>query len=375
MKKVLLVTTVSGFVPQFQMHNVNILQKMGYEVHYAANYNIPSYGNDNNRLDGTGIVRHQIDFARSPYTKQTIIAYKQLKQLMKKNRFDLIHCHTPMGGALARLAAKNTNTKPVIYSVHGFHFYKGAPIQNFLIYQTMEKYFAHYTDVLITTNHEDYQAAQKFKMKENGKVYFVPGVGIEVEKFKNLTLDKRKLRKNLGISEETIILLSVGEVIKRKNHETVIKAMEKLKRTDIVYLICGQGELEEKLKNLTDELGLQNKVKFLGYQEATPYYHMANIFLHPSYREGLSRALMEAMAVGLPIICSKIRGNVDLVDNKGGRLIEVEEIDEYAKAILELSNNPKLRNNMSTYNLEKINQFDISNIDLMMEKIYKKSFD
>lgn len=371
MKKALLVTTVSGFVPQFQMHNVRILQNMGYEIHYAANYNIPSYGKDNSRLEGTGIIKHQIDFARSPYSKQTIIAYKQLKELMLKNRFDLVHCHTPMGGALTRLAAKSTRTEPVIYSAHGFHFYKGAPFRNFLIYRTIEKIFAHYTDILITTNEEDYQAAKNFKMKKNGKIYLVPGVGIEVDQFRNLDVDKNSLRKKLNIPDDAMILLSVGELIKRKNHETVIRAIKEIKRSDIIYLICGQGELDDHLKKVTKELSLENQIRFLGYQVASPYYHIVDVFIHPSYQEGLSKALMEAMAVGLPIICSKIRGNIDIVDINGGILVDTENIEEYKNAILNLSESTELRHRMSNYNLKKILYFDVSIINKKMEKIYQ----
>ena len=123
-KKALLVTTVSGFVPQFEMNNVRLLQNMGFEVHYASNYNTPSYGTDNHRLDGTGIIRHQIDFVRSPFKPENITVFRQLKAVMEQEQFQLVHCHTPMGGVMARLAAHATHTGPVIYTAHGFHFSK-----------------------------------------------------------------------------------------------------------------------------------------------------------------------------------------------------------------------------------------------------------
>lgn len=125
-KKALLITHVSGFVPQFEMNNVRILQSMGYEVHYASNFNTPSYGTDNHRLDGTGIICHQIDFVRSPFDKRNLHVYRQMVELMRREDFSLVHCHTPMGGVMARLAAHATGTGPVIYTAHGFHFFKGA---------------------------------------------------------------------------------------------------------------------------------------------------------------------------------------------------------------------------------------------------------
>ena len=123
MRKALLVTHVSGFVPQFEMNNVHILQNMGYEVHYASNFHNPSYGDDNSRLEGTGIICHQIDFERSPFKRKNITAYRQLKELMEEHEFDLVHCHTPMGGALARLAAHNTRTGPVLYTAQWLPFF------------------------------------------------------------------------------------------------------------------------------------------------------------------------------------------------------------------------------------------------------------
>ena len=179
-KKALLVTTVSGFVPQFEMNNVKLLQNMGFEVHYASNYNTPSYGTDNHRLDGTGIIRHQIDFVRSPFKPENIIVYKQLKALMEQEQFQLIHCHTPMGGVMARLTAHATHTGPVIYTAHGFHFFKGARPINWLCYYPMEKFLSRFTDQQICINHEDYnRARQKFHARY---VDYIPGVGMDFSK-------------------------------------------------------------------------------------------------------------------------------------------------------------------------------------------------
>ena len=181
-KKALLVTTVSGFVPQFEMNNVHILQSMGFEVHYAANYHTPSYGDDNHRLDGTGIVRHQIDFVRSPFRLDNLTAYRQLKQLMREHQFQLIHCHTPMGSVLTRLAAHRTNTRPVIYTAHGFHFYSGAPLKNWLFYYPVEKFLSRYTDQQICINHEDYRrASAKFHSTYTD---YIPGAGIDLNRIR-----------------------------------------------------------------------------------------------------------------------------------------------------------------------------------------------
>ena len=265
MKKALLVTHVSGFVPQFEMGNVKILQDMGYEVHYASNYRNPSYGDDNRRLDGTGIIRHQVDFERSPYSLKNVTAYRQLKRVMEEERFELVHCHTPMGGVLARLAAHATNTGPVIYTAHGFHFYKGAPVLNWLIYYPVERWLSRYTDVQITINHEDFVRAKRFKA---GRVVRIHGVGIDLNSGNGCTRETK--REELGIRPEEVLLLTAGELNKNKNQQMVLNALGKLRgktKTPFVYAACGRGECLEELQKKTTELNLESRVHFLGYRQ------------------------------------------------------------------------------------------------------------
>ena len=313
-KKALLVTTVSGFVPQFEMNNVHILQNMGFEVHYASNYNTPSYGTDNHRLDGTGIIRHQIDFIRSPFKPANLKVYHQLRTLMEQESFQLVHCHTPMGGVMARLAAHATHTGPVIYTAHGFHFFKGAKPVNWLCYYPMERFLSHYTDQQICINYEDYERAKKnFHARYTD---YIPGVGIDPSRIPHLTEeDIKKKKAELGLPLDKLILLSSGELIKRKNHETILKALSQLKElSNVHYLLCGHGALDTYLRDLAEQLGISHMVTFAGYREdILKILQTADLFLFPSYQEGLPMALLEAMASGLPVICSDIRGSRDLM--------------------------------------------------------------
>lgn len=372
MKKALLVTTVSGFVPQFEMNNVRILQEMGYEVHYASNFNYPSYGTDNKKLDNTGITQHQIDFVRSPFAIMgNIRVYKQLKKLMNEIRFDLVHCHTPMGGAMARIVAKKTNTKPVLYTVHGLHFYKGAPLINWLIYYPVEKFLSKYTDTLITINYEDYHRAKKFHAK---KIQYIPGVGIDCKKIKGIDSNQKLKKNELGINENTTIFLSAGELIKRKNYETALKAFARAELPNAVYLICGHGILEAELKELANHLGIKDKVLFLGYRnDLIEIMKCADIFFFPSFQEGLPVALMEAMACGLPIICSEIRGNIDLISqNVGGYLCKAENIDGFSCALQKLSKDFDERHKMGEENIKRIHKFDLEHVSQIMRNVYSE---
>lgn len=389
-KKVLLVTTVSGFVPQFEMSNVHILQNMGYEIHYAANYHTPSYGNNNHRLEGTGIIQHQIDFVRSPFCFQNLKVFKQLKQLMITEHFSMVHCHTPMGGVMARLAARTTKTAPVIYTAHGFHFFKGASIINWLLYYPIERYLSRFTDEQICINKEDYMRARKsFHVNH---VSYIPGVGIDFKKI-NKTIDVTLKKSELGLPQDTIILLSSGELIKRKNHETVIRAIAKLRQDSttshenslnrIHYVICGHGELYKNLNQLVKELNVSDSISFLGYREdMMEIFQIADIFVFPSFQEGLPVALLEAMAYGLPVICSDIRGSNDLMGGNaktsvdfcdGGIMIKkADDISAYSQAISYMIKDKNTMRLMGERNREKAKNFSSEYVKEAMKKIYQR---
>lgn len=373
-KKALLVTTISGFVPQFEMNNVKILQDMGYEVHYATNYNTPVYTDNNERLDGTGIVRHQVDFVRSPFRFiKNFKAYRQLREVMNREKYDLLHCHTPMGGVIGRIAAKKAKVPYVIYTAHGFHFYKGAPIINWLFFYPVERLLARVTDVLITINKEDFGQANKFHMRNKGSVKLIPGVGIDTEKKVVASID---LKSSLGIAKEVLIVTSVGELTKRKNHQVIIKAMKKViqNRTDIVYVICGSGELRESLERLVRKLDVENNVIFLGYRtDIKEILDISDCFIFPSLQEGLPVAILEAMVAGLPVICSDIRGNRDLIEERqGGYVVEHQSVKEYANYIIKILSDLDKSKKIGEYNQLNVKEYDKRNVEQKMIKIYKR---
>ena len=175
MKKALIVTHVSGFLIKFCMNDVEILQKMGYEVHYASNRNEKGYLYEETQLSEHNIIFHHVDIVKSPYMfRMNYHALKQLIQIVNEEDIQLIHCHTPVGGMLGRLAGRfcSLEKKPkVIYTAHGFHFFKGAPLLNNTIFYTVEKLLAFFTDTLVVINEEDYRSARKLHLKRGGRVY------------------------------------------------------------------------------------------------------------------------------------------------------------------------------------------------------------
>lgn len=355
-RKVLLVATVVKIhVNVFHVPCLKMLQEQGWETWVCSR-------NDYDNPDECVIPHcdHYIDipFERNPLKPVNIKAYRMLRQIIEKERFDLIYCHTPVGAMLARLAgisARKKGTK-VIYMAHGFHFYSGAPILNWMLYYPVEKFLSRFTDGLITINQEDYRRAQKFHA---GKVILIPGVGIDLDKFQKKEPTRQEIRKKLGIPEGKIILMSVGELSKRKNHMVVIEALAQLKEYDILYVICGDGPLKVQLRVKAEELGVRDRLKLLGFRKDIAELHKAaDIFVFPSLQEGLPVAVMEAMASGLPIVASRIRGNEDLIsNNQGGYLVKPKDSEQVAKAIERMIQNPEKREKMEERNLKIIKNY------------------
>lgn len=365
MKKVLFVATVvKAHIMAFHIPYLKMFKEMGWETSVAASND---YENPIDCVIPYCDEYYNIPFERNPMNISNIKAYRELKKIIDKGNYDIIHCHTPVGGVLTRIAAINArgNGTKVIYTAHGFHFYKGASLKNWIVFFPIERLCSYFTDIIVTINSEDYALSLR-KMRAAKKVY-VPGVGIEIGKFATPTVDRATKRKELGIPENVTLFLSVGELNENKNHETFIRAITDLK--NIYYIIAGKGILQEHLQKTIDDLGLSDRVKLLGYRKDIGELCVAaDAFAFPSFREGLAVAVMEAMASGLPVICSSIRGNTDLIDEKGGVLFDPHSIQSCTFAV-----NKLLKSDMSAmgaYNAVKIQDFSIEKVSALMKKIY-----
>ena len=366
-KKVLFVATVKVHIKAFHLPYLKWFKEQGYEVHVAAK---------NDFVNKLCIIPncdkfYDINFARFPFSIANIKAYKQLKKIITENDYDIIHCHTPVAGVLTRLAARNSKDTTVIYTAHGFHFFKGAPLLNWLIYYPVERFCARFTDKLITINKEDYERAQHFKLRKNGKVYYVSGVGIDIEKIRNTKVDVQQKKKELGIPENIPIFLSIGELNKNKNHIVVLNALSKLQDKRFVYLICGRGVLKEHLEEKMKELGLNNNVKLLGYRnDITEILKIADLFIFPSKREGLPVSLIEAMAAGLPAIASNVRGNRDLISEEN--LFEPDDANTLVRLIEKQLNNIE-NNKHIKVKYKNLEQYSLQNVLKQMADIYEEN--
>ncbi|HHD1572772.1 TPA: glycosyltransferase family 4 protein [Enterococcus faecium] len=378
MKRALIVASVASMIDQFNMENIKLLLSLGYKVEVAANFENPGNMSVQKKelltakLKQMRVEVHQIDFSRNmKQVKNHLIAYKQLKKVVANNKIDIIHCHSPIGGVISRLVGKTNNVK-VIYTAHGFHFYKGAPLINWILYYPIEKLLSKFTDVIVTINKEDYFLCKK--KFSNRKTIYIPGIGLDINKIDKLKKSTQKdIREEVGFSNSDVIVVSVGELNENKNHETIIRAI-KLLDSKVKYLICGIGTQKEYLESLITKLGLSERVLLLGYRtDIVDILCKSDIFAFPSIREGLGMAALEAMRCKLPLVTSNSHGINDYsVNGITGFSYKAKDTVGFSNGIKMLSEDSKLRASMGSQNFKVVEQYDKEKVNLVMFSIYKE---
>ena len=374
-KRVLIIATVvKTHIMQFHIPTLKLFKEMGWETAVAARND---YSNPEDCQIPYCDQFYHIPFERLPFTPKNVECYRKLKDIIDHGDYQLIHCHTPVGGVIGRLAAATArkNGTRVLYTAHGFHFYRGAPLQNWLMYYPIEKFCALFSDDIITINHEDYHFAQKKLSSAN--VHYLPGVGIDTAAFSPNILseeERKSMKAALGIQPDQHMILSVGEIIPRKNYKTAIDIIVKLKPGQVRYYICGQGLQHAEIQEYAKSQGVEDSVIFLGYRKDIPQLcSCADVFLHTSYQEGLPVAIMEAMACAVPVVASRIRGNVDLIDDGiNGFLCDPRDADGFADRIRTLLENPDLAQKFRNNSLNRIKNYDKHIVAEQLLKIYRE---
>ncbi len=367
MKKVLFTATVDSHIKQFHLPYLKWFKEQGYEVCVATNgkEEIPYCDK-----------KYTISFERNPIKINNLRAIRQLKKVIEKEKFDIIHCHTPMGSVVTRIAAMKArkNGTRVIYTAHGFHFFKGAPLINWIVYYPIELILSKITDCLITINKEDYDLAKKkFKTKH---IELVNGVGVDESKF-NFEMsetEKIELRKSLGLKKDDFVIIQVGELNKNKNQIMTIKTIKELtkKHNNFKLMLVGKGILQEEYKKIVKQLNLEKNIIFTGYRKDIPkLMRISNVAISTSLREGLGLNLVEAMISKVPVLAVENRGHKELVKNNyNGFLVKKDDMETFKEKLLELYNNSKLRNKYATNALEYSRKFLLDNVSKKIEDIY-----
>lgn len=371
MKKVLLVATVQSHIGQFHRPLAEVLHNHGYEVHVAAHDNL--YLKNGLKLDFADKV-FDVPFSRSPKSKDNIEAYKRLKQILDNDHYEVVHCNTPMGGFVTRLAARNArkNGTKVFYTAHGFHFYDGAPKKNWLIYYPIERFFSRMTDTLITITREDYKLASE---KFHCHIEHMHGVGVDGKRyFKASAEEKMAMRKKMGYPVTQKLILCIGELNQNKNQTMAIKAMHKVVKQfpDALLILAGNGPREEFLKEYIRQEGLEKNIQMIGYvTNLQDYQHIVDVQVCCSKREGLPLNVVESMLSGNPVVASFNRGHRELIENgKTGYIVAVDDSEKMAEKVLLMLQDEKQKQYIETNAMMFAQQYTFDNVKKELKAIY-----
>lgn len=371
MKKFLYVATVYSHISAFHLPYLMMLKKQGYEVHVAANYD----NNINTKplIEEKGIICHDISFSKSLMSLENIKSVKMLNNLFEEHRFELIHVHTPIASFITRFTLRKfKNQGPLIYTAHGFHFFKGAPLINWLLFYPLEGLARNWTDALIVMNQEDLKNAQKIGFVENETLFFVHGVGVNIKEYSNHTIDN-KLLSEFDIDDNDVVISYIAELNHNKNHMYLLDNWKSILKnySNTKLLIIGTGELEGTLKAYIKEKQLEN-VYFLGYRhDVDKLLAISDIVTLLSFREGLPKCLMEAMCNSKPCVVSDIRGNRDLISNeKNGFVVPLNEPEKLINSFCKVIESKELRDTFGEEGFKKIQNYDLEKVVTDVSKVY-----
>lgn len=342
-KKVLFCATVDYHFKAFHLPYFQWFQDMGWEVHVAAggNMNLPFVDE-----------KFSIPIRRSPFHPENLSVYRRLKRLIQDNGYDMIHCHTPVGGVLARLAARQARQKgtKVLYTAHGFHFCDGAPLKNWLLYYPIEKFLSSYTDCLITINEEDYERAKQMK-KTDCSAKKIHGIGVNTDRFRPVSREEsERLREKHGFGAGEFILIYPAELNGNKNQGLLIETAALLKNRipELKLVFAGEGAMEEPYRKKAESLGVSDMVRFYGFcRDIHELIQLADLSVASSIREGLGMNLLEGMAAEKPAVAADNRGHREIIeDGVNGFLVPAGDSAAFADRIEKLYRSPGLRKAM-----------------------------
>lgn len=372
MKKVLFVANIHKHFLAFHVPYIQWFKDNGYEVHVAA-------GGERNIIVPNADKTFYLSLERHPFKLANIKAYRELKRIMQEEDYCLVHCHTAMGAVVGRFAAKSLRAQgrlKVLYTAHGFHFFKGSPKKYWLMYYPMERYLSRYTDAIITINQEDYDMVKTHAFK-NKDTYKIPGVGINTSRL-IVTDDavRMHLREKYHYSQDAFIMIYIAEYIERKNHRFIVEALPEIVKEvpNVKVLFAGRGALMEQMKALAKSLNVSAYIEFLGFRkDIGQLIALSNIGVSSSRQEGLPMNIAEEMYSGLPIIASKDRGHIELVDNgENGFIYKQDDSLEFIKYAIRMAHDENLRKQFGISARNKMQRFTLENALKEMVTIYKR---
>lgn len=364
-KKILFCASTTTHIKNFHLPYLKAFHESNYEVWVASNKNesIP-YADKVIALP----------FRKSFINLQNIKAMIAVRKILRDESFTIVSTHTTLASAIVRTAILLLHKKcrPKVFNTsHGYLFHENDGLKKW-VYLLPEKICAHVTDVLMVMNHEDYDIAQKHKLYKD-RLYYINGMGIDLMRFTSVSQEERSnLRKKQGISEKDFLFVYAAEFSKRKNHRTLIRSFANVcKQLSNVWLIlAGEGVMIEECKMLVNELHIEKRVCFLGYvKDIRNLYAICDASVSTSLIEGLPFNVMEAMACGLPVIASNIKGHRELIDD-GVTGFLFNNKTELENQMVKIYSNIVLRKRIGYLSLQKVMQFGIDKVLAQIMEIY-----
>ncbi|MCD8020628.1 MAG: glycosyltransferase [Clostridiales bacterium] len=369
MGKKMLVTSTDLMMIQFLIPHVKYLTEQGWKIEVACSPVGNRLQEVRQVLKGISPV-HVVHLYRNPAKPGNLHGYRELRHLIQKGSWDVIWTNEPVMGVMTRLAARTARRAGtrIVYMVHGFHFYKGAPKLNWMLYYPIERVMSRFTDTIVTINHEDYKRASRMHARN---VKYIHGIGVDTSRL-HRSETRCNIRQEIGVGEDDFLVLSVGELNKNKNHKVIIKALGLLEDKKIHYIICGKGDQREALERLAESEGINKNIHFMGYRkDVVDIYHQVDVFAFPSYREGLGLASLEAMYNGIPLITSNMRGPKDYMKNGvTGFMCAPDDSAAFADAIQRLKENSILKLKCGAHNKIVVKPYCLENVKEEVKKVF-----
>jgi glycosyltransferase involved in cell wall biosynthesis len=322
-----------------------------------------------------------VTWSRNPFSfPQLFAAVDRLQEVVAREHYQLVHVHTPVASFVARYALRNLRQRDafkVIYTAHGFHFHRGQGKAKNAIFIALEKLAGRWTDYLIVINHEDEKAAQRYHIVPGARIHYMPGIGIDTSYYDPACVSGAEIacvREELHLAPETHLFLMIAEFNPGKWHCRALQAFSQIRRNDIHLAFAGLGPLMEPMKKLAFDLGIGNRVHFLGYRDDIPAIIRASVAtILPSEREGLPRSVMESLSLEVPVIGADVRGIRDLLDDGTGILFDVSDVDALAHAMTWILDHPDQARAMAAQGRAKMARHDIRSILKLHEALYHEA--
>jgi glycosyltransferase involved in cell wall biosynthesis len=323
----------------------------------------------------------QVAWARNPLAPRNLLGTPGvIRRIVAGEGYDLVHVHTAVAAFVTRFALRGlrrSGRPQVIYTAHGFSFDQMAPAPQRLAFLGLERLAARWTDYQVVINRTDEVAALRYRLASRERICYMPGIGVDLGHYNDAQVSEAELqalRAELGLNAGERVVLMVAEFIPRKRHADLLRAFARLELPDVRLVLVGRGPLMEPTRALAAQLGIAERVLLLGQRQDIPsLLRAATLLVLPSQQEGLPRSILEAMALGVPVIGADIRGIRDLIDGGAGMLAPVGDDERLAQALASMLAHPEAAQAMARRARAAVDAYELGRVIALHDQLYARA--